>query len=207
MSTLVREKARGTVAHRYLLLSVMFVLSVPVTFAQRTEFDILKGNDVVGKILATRSTSGERTLYLMTSYSEFDIVAKQVVRSTMAAEYSGSVLSMCHLNMYINGSMRDSSHMVHRSGRGDCYVHPKKRFLHEGAVEWTTARMYFEEPVDQPSIFVESVLKHCPLVRTGAGKYRLDLPGAKSNHYAYEDGILREIRVDRALFDLVFKRT
>jgi hypothetical protein len=66
--------------------------------------------------------------------------------------------------------------------------------------------MYFEEPIGQQRIFVESVLRYCPLQHLGGGEYRLTLPDDKVNRYVYKDGRLEEIHVDRNFFDLVFKR-
>lgn len=191
--------------HRGAIFSIVLFLGL-TGHAQQSQFDVLKGDDVVGKILASRSINGERTTYLMTSYSAFEIVWKQVVRSMVTTSYVGDVLHNCHTSMSVNGALRDSSHLHPVEDRSACFIHPDQRFLLDGEVEWTTARMYFEEPIDQKSIFVESVLKHCPLEAIGPGLYKLTLPGDKVNNYAYKDGVLQEIHVDRSLFDLVFRR-
>lgn len=183
------------------------VLALAITVhAQQSRFDIWKGDDIVGSILAKRVVDGDRTHYLMTSFSEFDIVWKQEVRSLVSTEYQNGELSTCHSHVKVNGNVRDSSHYATKEDDATCYVHPNERFAHEGRVEWTTARMYFEEPVGQRSIFVESVLKNCPLTHLGNGRYRLVLPDDKVNLYDYRDGRLEEIHVDRSLVDLVFKR-
>lgn len=173
---------------------------------QQIRFDVWKGNSVVGSILAKRTSAGERTQYLMTSYSEFDLVMKQVVRSTVATEYRHGHLSTCHSLVTVNGNLRDSSHYAPGEEEATCYVHPDERFLHAGPVSWTTARMYYEEPIGQRTIFVESVLKPCALKNVGPGLYKLTLPGGKVNTYTYVAGRLEEIHVDRSFFDLVFKR-
>jgi hypothetical protein len=175
--------------------------------AQHAHFDILKGDRVVGKIVASKTATGERTIYVMSSYSEFDLVWKRVVRSVMTTEYLHGELRSCNNHMHMNDALRDSSSMRYVNKTHACYVHPGQHFVHEGSVKWTTARMYYEEPVGQKSIFVESVLKHCPLVRTGNGTYSLTMPEDKVNHYIYKDGRLHEIRVDRTFFELVFRRT
>ena len=186
--------------------AVILLVAIDRSAAQKSSFDVLKGDDVVGKILVSRLVSGDRTSYLMTSYSEFDVLWKQVIRSVAAAEYVDGSLLSCHTNMSVNGTLRDSSRMQPLDEDVHCFVHPNQRFMINEAVEWTTARMYFEEPVDQKTIFVESVLKHCPLEPIGPGRYRLTLPGDKVNNYAYKDGVLQEIHVDRSFFDLVFRR-
>lgn len=199
-SRLVRTIRRGC---SLMVLASQFALLV---HGQQSRFDIWKGDDIIGSVLARKTVSHDRTLYLMTSFSEFDLVWKQEVRSMVSTEYRNGELSTCHSHMRVNGHMRDSSHFAPNESDVRCYVHPDDHFTHEGRVEWTTARMYFEEPVEQRSIFVESVLKHCPLHPLGNGRYRLALPDNKVNLYSYRNGQLEEIHVDRSLFDLVFKR-
>jgi hypothetical protein len=66
--------------------------------------------------------------------------------------------------------------------------------------------MYFEEPVGQSTVFVESVMRDCPLTRTAEGVYVLSMPGKKFNIYRYKDGLLQAVEVDRMFVKLVFKR-
>jgi hypothetical protein len=66
--------------------------------------------------------------------------------------------------------------------------------------------MFYEEPLGQTSILVESVMQACPLVRTGPGVYELTLPNNDRNRYLYVGGRLIEVQVDRMLVNLVFRR-
>lgn len=188
------------------LLLITVVFSGLTTHAQQTRFDIWKGDAVIGSVLARRTLAEDRTHYLMTSYSEFDLVWKQVVSSLVSTEYRSGSMDRCNSHMKVNGSVRDSSHFASAAEPNNCFVHPDERFSHTDPVEWTTARMYFEEPIGQQRIFVESVLRYCPLQHLGGGEYRLTLPDDKVNRYVYKNGRLEEIHVDRNFFDLVFKR-
>ncbi len=188
-----------------LLVVVLAALQVPLP-AQDLRFHIFKGEDQVGSILGSRQRIGERTVYRMTSNSEFRILWSYTVMSSVETEYLRDTLHSCRSNMVINGSMRDSSAMVRTAEKAKCYVHPDRRFDHHGPVAWTTARMYYEEPIGQHMVFVESVMAFCRLERHGPGSYRLHLPEGKVNHYRYVGGSLQEIKVERTLFDLVFLR-
>lgn len=190
---------RGCAALAFMLLTCL------PTRAQQSRFNIWKGSHLVGSIVAQRVVIGERTVYTVISYSEFHIVLKQVVRSAVSTEHRAGVLSKCYTQVTVNGSLRDSSHCAPEEAALRCFVHPHERFMHHEAVAWTTARMYFEEPVSQATIFVESVMRHCPLQRTGPGQYKLVLPGNKVNRYSYRDGRLESVHVDRGFFALVFR--
>lgn len=174
--------------------------------AQRSEFHIFKGEDQVGSIQVERSQNGERIHYSMDSYSEFNIIWSQVVRTSVISEYHKGMLTYCHSFLKVNDDVRDSSHMSMRSGSARCYVHPDVLEQCSSTGEWSTARMYFEEPVNATLVFVESILRPCPLIASGNGTYTLTFPNNTKNHYFYRNGELQHIQVIRPLFDLLFRR-
>lgn len=174
--------------------------------AQSSRFDVFHGKKVVGEVQAHRQLDGHRTHYIMTSQSEFWILWTQTMRSYAETDYVNGQLHACNTSFRLNGSLRDSSSMTPNSGVHHCYIEPEERFIHQGSVDWTTARMYFEEPLGLNSIFVESALKHCPLKLTSPHTYRLELPDGNVNSYMYQNGVLQEIIVERRFVDLVFRR-
>lgn len=175
-------------------------------FAQRASFDILKGDDVIGSIAASRVESGDRTNYVMTSYSVMDLLWERRVRTEMTAEYEGDSLRACMSSVHVNGSVRDSSRMSPDAAGLLCYVHPSGSFRRASTHPWTTARMYFEEPIGQTHVFVESVLKPCSIEPAEPGTYLLTFPDGNRNRYVYQGGELQEIHVDRTFLDLLFRR-
>ncbi len=173
---------------------------------QQVEFIVRKNGKIVGGITALRKPQEKRTVYAVSSYSELDLVKKQVVQSSLGIEYRNGRPYSCFTSFRLNGGLRDSSQM-HKTEEGlACFVYPRERFLLNSTPAWTTARMYFEEPVDQTTIFVESVLRECALSRQAPGVYVLDLPGNKSNTYHYVKGALQEVEVVRPMLNLVFRR-
>lgn len=190
----------------WLLPALLLAFATVDTQAQveQARFNILRGSKVLGQVFAFKTNVATRTLYRMSSYAEFTLAWKQVIRTNMATEYRDGLLSHCFSTVSVNNAVRDSSSMVQGSDR--CYVHPELPFTCERSTQWTTARMYFEEPVGQNHIFVESALKDLPLRRTDEGTYLLSFPNGTSNSYVYRGGILQEIHVKRPLIGLVFKR-
>ncbi len=189
----------------YAPLFAMLLLTGRPT-AETARFQIIKGDEVIGAITAICVRSASGVSYQMNSRSEVSLLWNQVIETAMMARYEGGYLDACGMTVHVNGSMRDSTHLYHDSGTGRYYVHPDLRHATQQQRAWTTARMYFEEPVDVGSIFVESLLEDRTLRRKEAGRYTLILPGNTENHYFYKNGVLQEIMVDRPLFDLIFRR-
>ncbi len=192
-------------SRRFVWWLIVALLLPSAVFAQRTDFDVYKGDAVIGRVVAMRSTSAERTIYVMTSHSEFNILWKHVVRSSAQSDYQNGVLVSCHTSVRVNNAVRDSSSM--KRSTGQCYVHPGVPTDCDQVNPWTTARLYYEEPVGLTSIFVESLLSDRPLKKTGPETYSLELGKNHTNHYRYAGGILQEVRVNRAYVDLVFRRS
>ena len=185
---------------------VLLVFVAQAISAQPGTFVIWVNDEVVGEVTVNRTTIGPRTIYSMNSLSEVDVIWTQVVRTMMRTEYAGSQLTACHSSVRVNDSVRDSSSLRTHLGRVQGFVHPREQVVVPCTNPWSTARMYYEEPIGQRSIYVESVLRDCPLVPLGGGRYRLTLPNDKVNDYVYRQGVLQEIHVDRPFFDLIFKR-
>lgn len=170
-------------------------------------FNILHGGKVLGTIDVLCVKDGDRVAYSMISHSKFNVIWDQEVRTVARTHYVGGRVASCLTTVHVNHEMRDSSVLRTVAGRGLYVVHP--RTVYSAALPenpWTTARMYYEEPVGQDSVFVESELIECAVERIAPGEYILKLPNKEKNHYVYRNGQLLEIRVDRGWLDLVFRR-
>lgn len=170
----------------------------------QARFHIQRGSKVIGQVLALKHSVGERTNYVMTSRAEFSLVWKQVVNTHGTTEYRNNELFACGTMISVNDALRDSSYMARGSDR--CFVYPEVPFNCDRSTQWTTARMYFEEPLHQKHIFVESALRALELQPQGNGRYLLSFPNGNTNLYHYKGGTLKEIHVKRPLVELVFRR-
>lgn len=195
-----------TAALRILLPCSICVLASLGSSGQVANFSIHKGDEIVGHIVSVRTEQDARTTYMITSYSKFNVIFDQAVETKLVTQYADTAVVRCYSIVKLNDSVRDSSHLLVQDERSMRYVHPGPARSMERPQSWTTARMYYEEPVGRTSIFVESEMKDCPLLAIGGGRYTLTLPGGKVNHYLYKDGVLHEILVERGLVDLTFRR-
>lgn len=175
--------------------------------AQDGIFQILHHDKVLGTIDVLRVAKGDSVTYSMTSRSDFTFLWKRQVSTVARTLYVGGKVAHCITSVREGETLRDSSALRAIGGRGLYVVHPDK--VHSAEMPknpWTTTRLYYEEPVGQDSVFVESELAEWPLVRIAPGEYILKLPNKEKNHYVYRDGVLQEIRVDRGWLGLVFRR-
>lgn len=201
-----RPRLLGTPYSSLLLAGMISLSTVTLAHGQSSQarFHIQKGNKTIGQVHALKHRSGAQTNYVMTSHAEFSLAWKQVVRTHLTTEYRNGMLTACQSVIKLNDALRDSSSMARGTDR--CYVYPEAAFTCDRSTQWTTARMYFDEPLEQDFIFVESALRALALEQLGQGQYMITFPNGNSNRYVYLNGILHEIHVKRPLVNLVFRR-
>lgn len=188
-------------------LSFLFLLASSGSLAQDGVFHILHNDKVLGTIDVLRVAEGDRVTFSMISHSTFTMLWKREVRTVARTQYVAGKVAHCLTTVHVGEELRDSSVLRAIGGRGLYVVHPDKVYSADLPQNpWTTARMYYEEPVGQDSVFVESELFECAVERIAPGEYILKLPNKEKNHYVYRNGLLHEIRVDRGWLGLVFRR-
>ncbi|HRD51324.1 MAG TPA: hypothetical protein PKY96_01620 [Flavobacteriales bacterium] len=188
-------------------LSFGFLLATITCAAQDGVFHILHNDKVLGTIDALRVAKGDSVTYSMISQSSFTFLWKRRLRTVARTLHVAGRVTNCLTTVHDGDALRDSSALRCIGGRGLYVVHPGKVYAGDLPTNpWSTARLYYDEPVGQDSIFVESELVECAIERVSPGEYILRLPNNEHNHYVYRNGILQEIRVDRGWLGLVFRR-
>lgn len=188
-------------------LSLVLLLASDLCVAKDGVFEILHNKKVLGTIDVLRVAKGDSITYSMISRSDFTMLWKRQVLTVARTLHIGGQVTNCLTTVHETGTLRDSSALRCVGGRGLYVIHPDKVYAADLPKNpWSTARLYYDEPVDQDSIFVESELAECAIERIAPGEYILKLPNKEKNHYIYRNGILQEIRVDRGWLGLVFRR-
>lgn len=127
-----------------------------------------------------------------------------IVTSAMKAEYVNGILISCYSRQDTNEEMKEQS-QIKRSGENySGFRAPDQNIKIKGGISFSTAKLYFEEPHGIDSVFSESYLAYCKLENLGNSRYKLYMPDGNFNYYTYTDNKLKEILVERSMFDLRF---
>ena len=121
--------------------------------------------------------------------------------------YENEAVKTSFLGIYMNNDLEDSSSINLDQNKYNCYRYPDDRFaLNSTELLFTTAKLYFHEPVGIQRIYSERFLQYCSLEPKGNHKYKLNLPNGRVNYYTYGDDKLVEILVDRTWFNLEIRQ-
>ena len=178
-----------------------------MSIAQSHKFNIMKGDDKLGSITATKKTVGTTVSYNVISKATFRVIFKYVRETFMDIIFIDGIMESSITKQTMNSELKDHR-VTKRNGKGyDCTKNPdNEKFKINELVSFCTSMLFFKEPIDQTKIYSDSYQELCPMKKLGPGFYELVLPEDKVNHYIYKNGELQEMRVFRTVADLVFKR-
>ncbi len=190
-----------------LLFIFTLLLSLQLS-AQTVKFNIMKGKDTIGQIVAKQTKNNTGNSYHVTSKASFRIIWKYVRETLTRVNFRGKIMSYSNSKLSINKEIKDHRITTRKVKQYACVKKPEnKQFQITQNITYCSSMLYFKEPKNQSYIFAESYQKLCKLELISTGIYQLHLPEGKINHYVYKSGQLQEIRVFRTIVDLIFKRT
>ena len=187
---------------------VVFILFISTqSFSQVVYFDILKGNDQLGRIRTEKKKESSRVIYTVASKATFRVIFLYVRETDMTSIYDSGVFSWSDSKQILDGKIKEHQ-LTKKEGLWYKCTEPPETdyFWYKEKINFCTNRLYFEEPVGEKFVFAESYQKLCPIKLISKGIYELALPEGKINHYVYKNGDLQEVRIFRTIVDLVFRR-
>lgn len=191
---------------RFFALILILLLNFFLSRAQTYRYTIHHGDDEIGEITASHTSSGPESHFKITSTAVFKVLWKYNRKTSMAVRYKNGVLEYSSSEVFMNDELEERCQIKKNREVYDCRKQPGDSFQIKSPIVFSSARLYFEEPIGVEAIFLESYLAFCPLEPMGNHKYKLTLPGEKVNYYTYENEILKEIFVERSWFDIIFRK-
>ena len=189
----------------WILAHLIFPTGEP-PHSQTLTYGIYRGDDEIGVIVASVKSGNDQVEYYVDSDATFRVIWKYNRTTDLDVVYSKDVLVSSTNQIFLNQKLKECAKVKMVDGSYRCTFDPDDSFVQEPEILFSTARLYFQEPVGIDEVYSEAYLEFAPLQDMGENIYELTLPGDRINHYVYENGQLMEIRVFRTWFNLTFKR-
>lgn len=175
--------------------------------AQTVKFNIMKGDDNIGQIVAKKTVLKTGHSYHVTSKATFRVVWQYLRETVTKVQFSGNYMLSSDSKQSMNSEVKEHRITTKNGASYSCTKKPdNEKFTLNKTVTYCSSMLYFSEPKNLTHIFAESYQEMCKIELISTGIYKLYLPEGKINHYVYKNGQLQEIRVFRTIVDLVFKR-
>jgi len=177
-------------------------------YAQEHRYSVHRSGKEIGEISATLTETMHTKTYKILSDVSFKILWRQYHRRTSnLVVYQGESMKTSHCGVYMNNDLQDSTTMYKEQDSYRVYKHPDDQYLLDNTdLQFTTAKLYFHEPVGIQQVYSERFLQQCRLELQGDHTYKLHLPDNKANYYTYKDRQLVAVSVERTWFNLEFRK-
>ncbi len=118
-----------------------------------------------------------------TSYMNFDVHYKNgMMQSSYAKNVKDGVTEI------VTVVWKETKYLIEKGEGKLQYTKP---------INFSSILLYFNEPINQSSIFSERIGDFCKFVKTGEHKYECKLANGVNNIYTYSNGILSELEMNK----------
>ena len=172
----------------FFILPVCFLLSSwgPGATTEQFQYEVIVYNKTIGTFSAVKTQLNERAEYKLTTSISTRIFKKIEFDFAMMSSYEDSKLIHADLKNYMNDELRKSS-TVDFDGSKYLIKTDKKTMTHnESGVTYSSASLYFEEPVNRKFLFSENYGINLPIKKVDDHKYMVKLPNGDENFYTYK---------------------
>ena len=193
---------------RKCILVLVLVMCTSGLSGQQHQYSVHRGGKEIGEISASLTETTYTKTYEILSDVSFKVLWKKYNRKTSnLVVYQEESVKTSHCGVYMNEDLQDSTTMAKVQNSYRVFKYPGDHYmLDDIELNFTTAKLYFQEPVGIRNVYSERFLQPCRLEDQGDHTYKLHLPDNKTNYYTYKDRQLVAVSIERTWFNLEFRR-
>lgn len=180
----------------FILVSAAFVLNSFGPAAQVEDFTYSVSMD--GKLIGTYAVSKTeiegRSTFRVETNTAAGLIGRMEHRFVMLSSFNNKKLISADLKTWVNQELESSSVL---QWDGKQYIKHEGEKLTEiscDLVDYSSASVFFEEPIDRESLFYEKYGKELMVSQVETHKYEVKLPNGGIERYAYKNGKVREVQ-------------
>ena len=165
-------------------------------------YNIIKNEEIIGKIEIHLSTSGDSIIYDI----ESDVLAKFILKFKVVGKekyiYKNGTLVYSSLYRTLNNKVKTNHSIQYNKGKYSLQTPEKNSSLELEAIKCNLVKLYINEPVGIKSVFCDNQQQMLKVEPLGNGIYKVEFSKGKYNIFYYENGICVKIKAVSPLFDV-----
>lgn len=188
---------------KYLFLLTLW-MSVVIVHADNLTYTVVHDKKPVGQINISRTIQNDITTIKFESNVVVNMLVSIKVYDKMDVVFKGNQLLTSYLYRTLNGRVRVKNAAM---WNGKHYTQTDKddeKSLISHLIYFTTASLYFEEPIHHKQVYSEKFQKMIPIKNAGSKRYLLDLPNGNKVYYSYHNGVCSLVEAETDWANLQF---
>lgn len=167
---------------------------------ERVQFQIQRGNSVLGQINMVRSSRNDSVVYRVNNTLNFRFITRFEIEANESSIFLNDQLVYSEINRKINGTKKTRVHLAYNNG---CYTASKGAHslqLPQPVIASNLIVLYFKEPYDGMSVYCDYQRNFSRVTRVSEGCYRVDLNQGAHNLFYYKNGRCHKVIAVNPLF-------
>ena len=165
-------------------------------------YNIIKNEEIIGKIEIHLSTSGDSIIYDI----ESDVLAKFILKFKVVGKeryiYKKGTLVYSSLFRTLNDKVKTNHSILYHKGEYSLQTPEKISPLNFEAIKCNLIKLYVNEPIGITSVFCDNQQQMLKVEPIGKGIYRVEFSRGKYNIFYYENGRCVKVKAVSPLFDV-----
>ena len=193
----------------YILVPVAFVLNSfgPTTQVSDFRYDVSLDGQPIGTYTVNKTTVGEAETFRVETTTAAGLISRMKHRFVMLSSYNQKNLVSADMKTWVNDRL-ESSAVIHWDGNQYVMQHGEK--LEEiclGMVNYSSACVYFKEPIDRTSLFYEKYGTELTVKTIAEHQYEISLPNGGVERYTYKDGQVSEVQFVQSFATITLRKS
>ena len=195
---------------------LLFLFSLPIvllltstgtgTKIQKFEYEVIVYNRIIGTFSASKTDLYLQSVYRLETNISTRIIKRIDYDFAMMSSYEDSKLIHSDLKNYMNKELRKSSTVDFDGSKYLIKTENETLTHNEMVVNYSSASLYFEEPIGRKFLFSENYGINLPISEVSAHKYMVKLPNGDKNYYEYLNGEVVCVEFDKSVINVRMKR-
>ena len=178
----------------------------PTATIERYDYEVIVYNRSIGIFSAVKTELNGRQDYRLTTALSTRIIKTITFDLIMLSSFQNSKLIHADLKRYWDHKLMNSS-TVDFDGSKYLIKTEKETLTHnQSSVSYSSAILYFREPVGITEMFSENFGVNLPVEKAGDHRYKVTLPNGDRNYYQYLNGKVISAEFDKSLVNIKLKR-
>ena len=191
----------------FVLVPVAIVLNSfgPAAEVNDFKYEVSLDGKPIGSYMVNKTSIGDLETYRVETETAAGLIGRMSHRFVMKSSFDKNTLVAADIKTWVNDDLETSSSIKWDGGR---YVKQEGENLMEiccDAIDYSSASLFFHEPVSRTSVFNEKYGKSLPLKLVGEHQYEVKLPNGGFERYTYKNGSVSEVQFVKSFTTLTLR--
>lgn len=168
-----------------------------IAHAQKLEYDVVKGEKVIGFMRSNKVVSGDTTYYKVESQTKLKMLMTFNIYYVFEETYVKGKLISGNAESKLNNSTQKQSKVWANKGHYIVRLDGYDNKIDADRIDYSIPELYYSEPGDRAEIFSQQFAEHLIIKKEKDHVFSLYSEDGKNKHTYNEKGICEEVRVSR----------